>query len=79
MKEFITSQLKLAEALGITPQYLSVVKKSNTASDVLLQKLEEVTGIKQILWASPARRRTLEKELNAFFCKERLKAKTQKR
>lgn len=75
MKSFITSHLKLAKAVGITPQYLSVLKKSNTASDLLLEKLETTTGIAQIFWASPTRNKDLLRKLAEFLKSERAGAK----
>ena len=75
MREYLTTQVKLSKALGISPEYFSMLKKYHTASNDLLQKLEKLTGIQQILWASPSRSRSLKVALKEFFTKERSEAK----
>ena len=71
MREFITSQAKLARHVGITPQYLCVIKKKHIASESLIEKLFQITSISPSLWQSPDQRRALNQALVAFVKAER--------
>jgi len=77
MRDHITTQLKLASALGITAEYFSLVKKTHCASDTLLIELEKLTGISQVYWASPKRKALLDRDLKQFFKREKLNAASQ--
>lgn len=74
MREFITSQAKLARYVGITPQYLCVVKKKHIASESLIEKLSRITSISTSLWLSPDQHRALNRALVAFIKAERKQA-----
>jgi plasmid maintenance system antidote protein VapI len=77
MESYITNQVKLAQILGITPQWLSRIKHNCSASDTQLIQLEEVTGIPQIYWAASNRKHLLKQKLQTFFLEERRRAKAQ--
>jgi len=69
---FITNQTKLASALNVTIQHLSNVKHGKSGvSDELAKLLEQITGIKRTLWMSTTRVKTLQRELDTFFKKQK--------
>jgi transcriptional regulator with XRE-family HTH domain len=66
---FITTQKKLAEAVGIHEVHLSNILSSKVRagfSESLGERLAEVTGIRAILWATE-RRQTVKRLLREFF------------
>jgi len=73
----ITNQTKLASAVSITIQHLSNIKHGKSGvSDELAQLLEEITGIKRTLWLSTTRKKTLQRELNTFFIRQKEEEKS---
>jgi plasmid maintenance system antidote protein VapI len=69
---YITNQTKLASVIGVTIQHLSKVKHGKSGvSDALAQLLEQMTGIKRTLWMSTTRIKTLQRELDTFFKKQK--------
>ena len=74
MITYITSQSLLAEAVGVSPQWLSTIKRYYSASDELLIKLEKLTGIPQVYWVSSKRKHLLDKKLEVFLNQEKERA-----
>jgi len=69
---YVTNQTKLASIIGVTIQHLSNVKHGKSGvSDELAKLLEQITGIKRTLWMSATRVKTLQRELNTFFKKQK--------
>jgi len=53
---YLTNQKKLCLAVGATSEHLSHIKKGTyVVSDSLATRLEDVTGIKKVTWASAGR------------------------
>ena len=74
MNVFLTNQKKLAAAAGVSEQHLSLIKKgANGISDDLAGKLETITQIKKITWASSKKSTQLNISLKKFFKEERLR------
>ena len=73
MPIFITNQNKLAEAVGVTAQYLSSVKKTCRASNDLLANLVKVTGIEASYWELPKKSSALNKRLRIFLSNQKKK------
>lgn len=72
MPEYKTNQKQLAAALGITMQHLSNVKHGKSGiSDELALSLEGITGIKRTIWMATTRKKTLQRELDNFFEREK--------
>lgn len=67
----IVNNKSLAQAVGITPQYLSTIKKDYSASQELLNRLVSITQIPLIIWSSPARKNQLDRRLKLFFTSEK--------
>ena len=78
MAAFITNQSQLAQALGISSSWFTTVKDTHCASDELLVRLEALTGISQVYWASPKRKRQLNQQLKAFLAAQKEQAETSK-
>ena len=67
----ITTQAQLAKAVGVTPQWLSHVRHKNNASNELLNKLFNVTGIDPIYWTDPSKKYELMAALDSFYSKQK--------
>lgn len=67
----ITTQAQLAKAVGVTPQWLSHVRHKNNASNELLDKLFNVTGIDPIYWTDPSKKYELMEALDSFYSKQK--------
>ena len=67
----ITTQAQLAKAVGVTPQWLSHVRHKNNASNELLDKLFNVTGIDPIYWTDPSKKYELMAELDSFYSNQK--------
>lgn len=67
----ITTQAQLAKAVGVTPQWLSHVRHKNNASNELLNKLFNVTGIDLIYWTDPSKKYELMAALDSFYSKQK--------
>ena len=67
----ITTQAQLAKAVGVTPQWLSHVRHKNNASNELLNKLFNVTGIDPIYWTDPSKKYELIAALDSFYSKQK--------
>lgn len=71
MPTFITNQSQLAKAAGVSSQWLSAVKGTDSASDDLLAKLELLTGIPQVYWISYKRKLALDQKLETFLSQQK--------
>lgn len=72
MGVFLTTQKKLAAAVGVSEWHLSSIKAGKGVSDALACRLEEATGIKNTTWASAGTKaERLKSSLKRFFKEER--------
>ena len=71
MKDFCTTQKKLADKLGCSAGYLSGVKKrSIVPSEEMAEKLSRVVGHSAYWWGTACQRRVAA-EIDAFLRQER--------
>jgi len=75
MAVFLTNQKKLAASVGISEVHMTQLKKGlNGISDSLAEKLETITGISRITWASAGRKSSqLSISLKKFFRLEKIR------
>jgi len=72
MTVFLTNQKKLAAAVGISDNHMSQIKKGGHGiSDDLAGKLEAITSIQKVTWASAGKKtQQLANSLKKFFREE---------